>query len=282
MDTLPKHDWNLSCLSYGSNLLIKLDSVDVLRAQFEKFESHFRNNEHVIYDAKLPLFIIEMFSKLWKLWVDFPELQQVINRSTFYKVLEDMSSFLQGGSVQQEETIEVTDKAHVTEIENIRRPAASHYLLLDEFQGYAESSSKPKNPFAVPCPNFTPKYINGPVKTSCNNSGAVNLNSNAETSQSIALEPLESDSNRSSKDAENELRNFENTTTLSRTNSHNPIVHSTAQENGFTNNLFKLPSKEDPHCGPCCRSISEEMIEGHLQSMKHMKQVQLMSDCYCI
>ena len=105
----------VNCLSAGNTLLIKIDSVNVIRSQFDKFLEKFVDNEKVYHDLKIPLFVASSFSKLFKHWLEFPELQKLICRDVFEEIFREM--------------------ARVFEATDLAEPSSSSQKILDDQPG---------------------------------------------------------------------------------------------------------------------------------------------------
>lgn len=287
----------VNCLSAGNTLLIKIDSVNVIRSQFDKFLEKFVDNEKVYHDLKIPLFVASSFSKLFKHWLEFPELQKLICRDVFEEIFREM--------------------ARVFKPTNLAEPSSSSQKILDDHPGQQlnQQSDCPVNSETNSSSSSKSKSNISPLLESESRSDGCQIISPApsyfkifcndcnENVENVNADPRLSYHQHTRSEAHvknfNRLRNG-TIVDLSNGSDHEKIGPSIASvtenssdncatfklENSFSSSScdsinavgrYKLPTVIEPFCEPCCKIIaSKELYAGtHLSSKSHLKQIQL-------
>lgn len=287
-------DLEVNCLYYGCNFLIKLDNVNIIQAQFEKFEKRFRNNEKSHYDLKLPLFIIDCFSKLWKLWSDMPDLRELIDESKFRNVFSDMLPFFSGKDPTKSS---VTESKLFCNICNDKIELVNN----DFYFSYDLHIQTPRHVEAVTKSNSDCLRTSGSEKlcavdnadNSIHNSSISRMKSSSscwsyDSTATPVVSPTSDLVSNSRKftsvgasllnlDMKSETKPFVPPQRL-QVSASLPSLNTSSQVQSLD---FKLPTEVDPYCGACCRSISVNptVIHEHVKGQSHQKQVQLMKKC---
>lgn len=75
---------------------INANIIKVLDDEFDKFENRVKNcNDFGSLDTTVPVHIVKLFSKLFKIWSEVPELSKAMNGDLFYTVYSELCSFFE-------------------------------------------------------------------------------------------------------------------------------------------------------------------------------------------
>ena len=239
-------DRDVSNVSFGSNLLIKLDWVKILKSQFDDFEDQLRRNEKTVYDEKIPVFMVEMIPRLWKLWVDHPMMRKVIDREIFHDLYQDMSTFFEAEASGSSAPVPPTS------VGGSGQCASADDVLLDK-----TASSEPP-------PNNPKRALPEEEDSKVDNKKRALAEIDVQMSPKIFSRPVSelSTSNSNAHGSGNDLSaGVEN-------ESSRPVeVPATGAESGFV------------ECELCDRMIGRQSIDAHKRSVAHLRRQELMNEC---
>ncbi len=281
----PPNGLNINCSCYGSNVLIRFDTLDILRSQFQKFEKRFRNNEHTYYDLKLPTFIIQSFSKLWKLWKEIPEFQELIEVKVFYEIFADMLPFFPNDNAaipdivknnSQSTNFDVVCNECDESIPIINDDFSLSYDLHLQTSLHAKATEKKHNGIgASQCSND----LNGETKSVTSDAGRENSNDASCSPPPPWLKK---------KPVKTEALKFGNwlppatvTSSLHALNSSSSSASTQLSKASGSRTSHKLPTADDPYCSVCCRKVigTKEVLSEHPIGKPHIRNLELLDKC---
>lgn len=288
-DSSKKNTIDINCVSAGNTLHIKIDSVNVIQNQFDKFLEKFVNNEKTCHDSQLPLFVINSFSKLFKHWLEFPGLKTLISRNVFEEVFKEMANVFEQkseGPFNRKSPDGQLD-SHSNELSvpsklNISSPPETKSSRLSRVKLEGQSNNRQNLPSAL-------KYF----KLFCNecNDNIRMVDDNPCLSYTLHVQS-EEHMKCSLKDGPNiSPLNIEHTVKVASSNiGISKNTNMDCKKLNFTDssninysgklktvNQYKLPTLDDPFCEPCCRNIKAELLSmgKHLRSRIHENNIKL-------